>query len=125
LVAGISSTVIGTLVLLIREDFAYLKEVGAGLISGGMGAEAAVWVLDRTLKRYPGRTIAWIYIVITALILAFILFTIIWILMHPTDSPPIGEFIGKMDIFQYFVSIGERVAFYLALIRPKTNFMLD
>jgi hypothetical protein len=124
-VAGIASFLIGSLAWLIRDDFAYVKEAGSGLIGGCMGAEAGVWVLRLTLKRYPGRTIGWIYIAITALLLTILLIGTVWILVDPSDKPTLSGYLDKRTIFQSFSAIGESVIFYVTLIRPKINFMAE
>lgn len=115
--------IVGFLALLFREDFAYIKEAVCGVIAGASGANAGVWVLNHTLKRYPGRTIAWIYIVIVVPLLLLQFVGVTWILIDPAHTPTLRDYFSRNDAYFDFSSVGEAVAFYSLLIGPRTNFM--
>jgi hypothetical protein len=127
LCAGIVSWIAYAVIWFINGDTTHwLREISADLLGGAAGAYMGVWVLEHTLKRYPGRTIAWIYCSVWAIAVAMILIRLSNALFK--FFPGYGwedVFTDQIEFHQTVSGLAESAVFYHYLIRPNLNLMRD
>ena len=106
-----------------RGIWHWFKEIAAGLVGGVAGGCAGIWVLERVLKRYPGRTIAWIYCGLWIFGALGLLARVAGYFFLPDIEWK--DVTDPLEIHLVISSLGSCMVFYAGLIQPKQNLMLE
>jgi len=124
--AGLISWIAYAIVWFLNGDSAHwIREIWSGALGGAAGAYMGVWVLEHTLKRYPGRTIAWIYCSLWALAALILLIRAVVILLRIWPEYTVKDIADPMEFHQTVSGLAESAVFYYYLIRPKLNLMRE
>jgi hypothetical protein len=126
LCAGIVSWIAYAIVWLINGDTVHwLREIWSGALGGAAGAYMGIWVLEHTFKRYPGRSIAWIYCSLWALGALILLARTVVILLRIWPAYTVKDIATPLEFHQTVSGLAESAVFYYYLIRPKVNLMKE
>jgi hypothetical protein len=123
---GLISWVAYVIVRFLNGDSAHwIREIWAGLLGGAVGGYMGVWVLEHTLKRYPGRTIAWIYCSLWGLGAVILAIRAIIVLLRIWPEYGVKDVADPMEFHQSVAGLAESAIFYYCLIKPRQNLMME
>ncbi len=128
LLLGIVSSLVSWVVYFVAfifhgDDFFWVREVASALIGGAVGTFCGVWVLENWLKRFPGRTIAWVYIVMWGLAALMLLVRFLLVATGHGGGVTMKDVTTKLEIHQMIDAVAFCVVLWDKLIKPRENFM--
>jgi len=115
----------------ITGDHSIIDEYWVGVPSSVAGTLCGIGAMDRVLKRYPARTIAWVSISIFLFFfmvsMAIFVFVVSGVLSLPEFTPQQAwrDLTDPLNILNTIVGLTNTITLYIVLIRPNRDLMKE